>query len=43
VIGQRTLRHKTWKEPFRTRLRWIIVAQVAILVAIAILWAWSRT
>lgn len=39
IAGQRLLRHKTIKEPFRTRLLWIAGAQlvlVAILAAVAL-------
>jgi uncharacterized membrane protein YsdA (DUF1294 family) len=35
VIGQRTLRHKTFKEPFRSNLRLIVVLQVAAAVALS--------
>jgi uncharacterized membrane protein YsdA (DUF1294 family) len=35
AIGQRVFRHKTWKEPFRTRLRWVIIGQVVVLVGVA--------
>jgi uncharacterized membrane protein YsdA (DUF1294 family) len=35
VVGQRTLRHKTSKEPFRTYLLLIIVLQVAVAVALS--------
>ena len=34
VFGQRVLRHKTRKEPFRTYLRLIIVFQVIALLAL---------
>jgi len=37
TVGQRTFRHKTWKEPFRSRLRWIIVGQVVVLGVVAFL------
>ncbi|OWJ67936.1 DUF1294 domain-containing protein [Inquilinus limosus] len=39
IAAQRLLRHKTVKEPFRTRLLWIAGAQlvlVAILAALAL-------
>ena len=39
LAAQRLLRHKTSKEPFRTQLWLIGVAQVALLVAAAI---WAR-
>ena len=34
IVGQRILRHKTRKEPFRTYLLLIVVAQVVGLVAL---------
>jgi len=37
IAGQRLLRHKTRKEPFRTRLLWIAVAQLPLIVVIAAL------
>ncbi len=36
VVAQRTIRHKTRKEPFRSRLVAIIVLQVLVLTALAI-------
>jgi uncharacterized membrane protein YsdA (DUF1294 family) len=36
VIGQRALRHKTWKQPFRTYLLLIVVIQVIVLLALCI-------
>lgn len=40
VLGQRVMRHKTRKEPFRSRLRMIAVLQLvgiaAILIAVAL-------
>ncbi|MFO1183353.1 MAG: DUF1294 domain-containing protein [Bauldia sp.] len=35
VAAQRRLRHKTWKEPFRSRLRLIVAAQLLALAAVA--------
>ena len=37
VAAQQTLRHKTRKEPFRTRLLTIVCAQI-VLVPLAIAW-----
>jgi uncharacterized membrane protein YsdA (DUF1294 family) len=34
IAGQYALRHKTWKEPFRTNLRTIAVVQAIGLVAL---------
>ncbi len=36
VLGQQLFRHKTRKEPFRSRLRWILAGQVALAAAIAV-------
>ena len=36
LIGQRVLRHKSWKEPFRTQLRWIVIFQIIVVVALSI-------
>jgi uncharacterized membrane protein YsdA (DUF1294 family) len=35
IAGQRLLRHKTRKEPFRTRLLWIAAAQLVLIVVLA--------
>lgn len=35
IAGQRLLRHKTRKEPFRTRLLWIAGAQLVLIVVLA--------
>ena len=37
MTAQRLLRHKTWKEPFRTHLRIIIGLQAALLGLVAFL------
>ncbi|KGM32378.1 DUF1294 domain-containing protein [Inquilinus limosus] len=37
IAGQRLLRHKTRKEPFRTRLLWIAGAQLALVAVLAAL------
>lgn len=34
VVAQRTIRHKTRKEPFRTQLHAIILIQILVLVAL---------
>ena len=34
VVAQQSLRHKTWKEPFRTHLLVIILAQIVIFIAL---------
>lgn len=36
VLAQQTIRHKTRKEPFRSRLVSIIVAQIVLLAAIVV-------
>lgn len=36
VVAQQTIRHKTHKEPFRSRLNGIIVLQALVLVTLAI-------
>lgn len=36
VLAQQTIRHKTCKEPFRSKLVGIVVLQVLVLVAVAI-------
>jgi uncharacterized membrane protein YsdA (DUF1294 family) len=35
IAGQYALRHKTWKEPFRTRLRVVVALQVIGLAALS--------
>jgi uncharacterized membrane protein YsdA (DUF1294 family) len=35
IAGQQALRHKTWKEPFRTNLRIVAALQVIALVALS--------
>jgi uncharacterized membrane protein YsdA (DUF1294 family) len=35
IAGQYGLRHKTWKEPFRTYLRAITLVQVSVLLALS--------
>ena len=37
VTAQRLLRHKTWKEPFRTHLRIIVGVQAVVLGLVAFL------
>ncbi|HMG51397.1 MAG TPA: DUF1294 domain-containing protein [Inquilinus sp.] len=37
IAGQRLLRHKTQKEPFRSRLRWIAIGQLLLAVALCAL------
>lgn len=37
IAGQRLLRHKTRKEPFRTRLLWIAGAQLVLVGVLAAL------
>lgn len=41
VVAQRTLRHKTMKEPFRTRLAMITVSQIVICSAAVGLALWK--
>jgi uncharacterized membrane protein YsdA (DUF1294 family) len=36
IAGQSVLRHKTWKEPFRTQLLGIAVLQMIALVALSV-------
>ncbi|MGF6231548.1 uncharacterized membrane protein YsdA (DUF1294 family) [Inquilinus ginsengisoli] len=36
IAGQRLLRHKTQKEPFRSRLLWIAGAQLLLIAVIAV-------
>jgi uncharacterized membrane protein YsdA (DUF1294 family) len=36
VVAQQTIRHKTRKEPFRSRLRGIILLQALVIVALAL-------
>ncbi|MDV7143652.1 DUF1294 domain-containing protein [Tropicimonas sp. TH_r6] len=36
ILGQQVFRHKTRKEPFRSRLGWIIVGQLALAGAMAV-------
>jgi len=36
VIAQRTIRHKTHKEPFRSRLAGIVIFQVLTLIALVV-------
>ena len=36
VVAQQTIRHKTRKEPFRSRLRGIILLQALVVVALAV-------
>lgn len=35
IAGQRLLRHKTRKEPFRSRLLWIAGAQLVLIAVLA--------
>lgn len=48
IVGQRVLRHKTKKEPFRTSLLLICVIQIIVLLAICfpevrnVFWAWFQ-
>jgi uncharacterized membrane protein YsdA (DUF1294 family) len=35
TAGQQVFRHKTYKEPFRTYLRWLVALNVAGLVALS--------
>ena len=37
IAGQRLLRHKTRKEPFRTRLLWIAGGQLLVVAVLATL------
>jgi uncharacterized membrane protein YsdA (DUF1294 family) len=41
VVAQRRIRHKTRKEPFRSRLAAILVFQLLALVALAVAVAWA--
>ena len=36
IAGQQILRHKTWKEPFRTMLYSIVVIQIVAAVALSV-------
>lgn len=36
VIAQQTMRHKTRKEPFRSRLVGILVLQIVVLIALTV-------
>lgn len=36
IAGQRVMRHKSWKEPFRTHLHVIVAAQVVLIVVLCI-------
>ena len=48
IVGQRVLRHKTTKEPFRTRLLAILIVEAAFLAALCFpqvrhaLWSFGR-
>jgi uncharacterized membrane protein YsdA (DUF1294 family) len=36
IAGQRLLRHKTRKEPFRSRLLWIAIGQALLVLALCV-------
>jgi uncharacterized membrane protein YsdA (DUF1294 family) len=36
IAGQRLLRHKTRKEPFRSRLLWIAIGQTTLVLALCV-------
>lgn len=43
ITASQWLRHKTYKEPFRTNLRMILAVQVVAVVALLAVWVWRGT